>query len=179
MPPRTFTLGSGSGITGPEPLTVPSGETCMVRRPGLQQLVTEGVLHDTDILTTIVQENIDQAEKGVEPSEVNYLDILKDKKKFEAMMHTTDRIVCAVVVKPKVLMVPNDVTSRRSPAPGEEAFIYADMIDLEDKMFIVNYAVGGSRKLEPFRAGPGKDVGAVPARKATSRPTKRTPTTRR
>jgi hypothetical protein len=72
-------------------------------------------------------------------------EILNDPAKLDEMMHVVNKIVCYVVVKPAVEYPPNDPTLRKNDA------IYADMIDLEDRMFIMNWALGGVRDLERFR----------------------------
>ena len=39
--------------------------------------------------------------------------------------------------------------------------VYADMVDLVDKMAIFNYAVGGTRDLESFREGLDAAMGGL------------------
>ena len=129
-----------------EDLTVPSGQTCLVRRPGVEGLVQAGVLKDIDSLSAIVDTEHVQRAKGTKPkSDADIKNLLNDEATLVNIIHTMDKIVTYVVVKPEVQMVPNDITSR------EDGVIYADMIDLEDKMFIMNFAVGGTRDLERFR----------------------------
>lgn len=125
-------------------LTVPSGQLCLARRPGVQGLMKAGILHDLDSLSGIVDKQHIKRVEG-KPDQVDVASIMNDPRQLEAVMHTVDRVVCYVVVKPQILMTPNDPTSR---VPGR---VYADMVDLMDKMFILNFAVGGVRGLEPFR----------------------------
>lgn len=134
-------------------LEVPSGQTCLVRRPGVEGLMKAGVLQDLDSLSAIVDQKHIRRVQG--KPEVDTAALLKDGKSLENVIHVAERITCYVVVKPEVHMTPDDSTRRE---PGK---IYADMIDLEDKMFILNYAVGGTRDLERFRAERAEALGSV------------------
>lgn len=151
----------------PTDLTVPSGQRCLVRRPGLEALLREGVLFQSDTLTTLVHENIEQVEKGQTPKEIDFEELMSNPEKFEALMQTVDRILCAVVVKPPIQRTPNDPTNRKS------GVVYADSVAIEDKFFIMDFALGGARGLAGFPGGPTADVGGVPARKGTAGPAKR------
>lgn len=134
----------GGDSTGLEDLRTPSGQLCQVRRPGVEGLVKAGVLHDLDSLTAIVDGHVKTA-KGSKVPEINVASLMHDQKSLDNVLHVADRVLCYTVVQPKIQMTPNDVTSRVS------GVIYADMVDLEDKMFILNYAVGGTRDFERFR----------------------------
>lgn len=168
-PPKAETEGkyavnTWGSIGGYEDLTVPSGQLCLVKRPGVQGLMAAGVLHNIDGLTAMVnQKHIKRVKGGPssvapgvpDPASLDMQSILKDPEALDSIMHTVDRVVCHVVIKPEVTMTPNDVTRRR------DGVIYADMVDLVDKMFIFNFAVGGSRDLETFRGGLGEAVGSL------------------
>lgn len=145
-----------------EDLVVPSGQRCLVRRPGVEALLKAGVLHKTDMLSKIVQaEHVDRVKpkpKSGKPAgdfDDPMLELLKDDQLVDDLVHTIDRIVCHVVVKPTVVMTPSDPTSR------VDGTIYADMIDLDDRIFIMNHAVGGQRDLKQFRPGSEEPVGSV------------------
>lgn len=144
-----------SGVGQMEDLTVPSGQTCLVRRPGLEGLIKAGVLRNVDNLSAIVNErHVKKSKKGAQSS-VNVDSILQDPQALESIMHTVDKAVCYCVVKPEIVMAPNDITLR------EQGVVYTDMIDIEDKMFIFNFVVGGTRDLETFRGGLNDAVGGV------------------
>lgn len=145
------------GIGDMEDLTVPSGQLCLVRRPGLEGLMKAGVLHNVDSLSQIVNEkHLSQGKKDAQP-ELNMSSLLKDQKALDEVTHVIDRIICHCVVKPEIHMTPNDVTRR------VKGVVYADMVELTDKMFIFNYVVGGTRDLESFRSGLAEAVGGVEA----------------
>lgn len=139
---RPTTWGNqGSGLIE---LTCPSGQLCLARRPGVNGLIEAGVLNDLDSLTAIVNEKHISRVKG--EVKIDTEGIVKDKQSLDSVFHMMDRIVTYVVVEPKISMTPNDVTTRKPDV------IYTDMIALEDRMFIMNFAVGGTRDIESFRA---------------------------
>lgn len=149
------------GVGGMEDLTVPSGQLCLVRRPGMEGLMKSGVLHNVDSLSQVVNEkHLKRVQgKGDEPDtqEINMSSLMSDPQALEEVTYVIDKVVCHCVVKPEVHMTPNDVTRR------VQGVVYADMIDLVDKMFIFNFVVGGTRDLESFRGGLGAALGGVEA----------------
>lgn len=142
------------GIGGMEDLQVPSGQMCLVRRPGMEGLMKAGVLHNVDSLSQIVNEKHLKRVDG-KADEINMSSLMKDEQGLQQVMDVMDKVICHCVVKPEVHRTPNDVTLRR---PG---VVYADMIDLVDKMHIFNYVVGGTRDLESFRGGLESAVGGL------------------
>lgn len=140
---KPTTWGSGN-VSGLEDLTMPSGQIILAKRPGISGLIKAGVLYDVDQLSAIVSEKhlIRVADK---PIQVNGKSVMKDKKAMEGILHVMDKIVSYVVVKPHVEMAPNDVTLRKN------GVIYTDTIDMEDRLFIMQYAIGGTRDVERFR----------------------------
>lgn len=144
------------GIGGMEDVRVPSGQLCLVRRPGLQGLMQAGVLRNIDSLSALVSDkHLKKTAKGKKSDQVNVESIMKDTKALNDILHTVDKVVCHCVVKPEVHPTPNDVTTRK---PG---VVYADMIDINDKMYLFNFVVGGTRDLETFRSGLGEHVGSL------------------
>lgn len=135
----------GSQIGGAEDLTTPSGQTCLVKRPGVQGLMEAGVIRDMDSLSALVDEKHIKRVNGRPTGEVNVQSLTGDTEGLKNIMHVVDRVVCEVVVQPPVSMAPNDPTSRK------QGVVYTDMIDIMDKMFIFQFAVGGTRGLETFR----------------------------
>lgn len=129
----------GSG--GVEELTVPSGQMCLCRRAGVEGLIKAGVLKNIDSLSAIVNEKHLKRVNGEIQLDMKSL----DEAAFDTITDTVDKIVCFAVVQPPIKRVPDDVTLR------EPRVIYADMVDLVDKMFIFNFVVGGTRDLESFR----------------------------
>ncbi len=127
-------------------LEVPSGQLCLVRRPGVEGLINAGVLQSLDSLSAIVYtEHVEKNNGKRPPKQRDIKDIVSDEAAMISLIHTLDKITCYVVVKPEVQMTPNDITNRK------DGVVYADMIDIGDKMFIMNFAIGGTRDLERFR----------------------------
>lgn len=156
-------------------LSLPSGELCQVRRPGVQGLIEAGVLQSMDTLTSIVQTEVIPKAEG--KPVVNAEAILQDTEKFTEMMKTVDKIVCYVVVQPDVLsdrvsqeMIDDedlpfdtdDLGRKLAEDERDPNAIYTDYIDAMDKMYIMNFAVGGSADLAKFRAESSAFVGGVP-----------------
>lgn len=168
-----------------EELELPSGNVALVKRPGPQALLSEGVMPDT--LMPIVQQAISRG-KGLKPQDID----LKDPKVIGDMLGAMDKLMIKVVVEPKVaydkclkklddmggvtpgpaheewVTIPDELRDGATECPncgqvhedGEEV-IYVDEVDLDDKMFVFNYAVGGTRDLERFRSELAAGVGDV------------------
>lgn len=166
-------------------LDLPSGELAQVRRPGMQGLIKAGILNSVDGLTGIVQGEVIPKAEG-KPS-IDAKEIMKDPAKLESMMESVDKIVMYVVVKPEVLptvvtqeMVNDETNEWTSKDLGAEieykdrlpGAVYVDYIDIDDKMFIMNFAVGGTRDFESFRKESQAAVGGLPDGEAAASPTK-------
>jgi len=141
-------LTGGSGTL--EDVETPSGQLCLARRPGVEGLMTAGVLQNVDSLSGIVN-----AKFINKTGEVDAEALMQDDGALADIMHTVDKVVCFIVVKPEVHMTPNDKTRRK------QGIVYADMVDLMDKMFLFNYAVGGTKDLESFRTELVSHVGSL------------------
>lgn len=139
-----------------EDLVVPSGQTCLVRRPGVQRLMEAGVLRKVDSLASIVAEEHIKRVKGAEP-EIDTDSLAKDEDALISIMDVVDRVLVHCIVKPAVELAPDDISER------VEGAIYSDMIDIEDKMFIFQFATGGTRSVEQFRQGSLAAMGGVDA----------------
>jgi len=135
-------------------LTLPSGEVILVRRPGVEGLIAAGVLHNTDGLSALVDNKHLKRVKG--QPQVDVESLMKDQKNITSLLHMIDRTTCYCVVKPTVLMTPNDPTNRKD---GDH--VYCDQIPLEDRLFILDYVVGGSADLERFRRETSVAVGSL------------------
>lgn len=133
------------------PLVVPSGNTCLVRTPGMQVFVRRGMIPNS--LMPIVQEAI---QKGKPPSN-KALNLEQTPEMLEEMMEVMDNVTIYCVVEPKVAPAPADDEER------DENILYVDEVDFMDKLFIFQYAVGGTADLEKFRKESGFDMGAVSA----------------
>jgi hypothetical protein len=152
-------------------LALPSGSICLVKRPGVEGLMKAGILDSLDSLTGLVQvEHIDTKDPKKMAQAVKALS--ERKGDLIKGLDLMNKAVCAVVVEPKVFMPPEDGESR------DEAKYYIDEVDEEDKSFIFQFVVGGTRDIEIFRQERqglmgGLSAGAnlpVPAEQAAGNP---------
>lgn len=152
-------------------IEVPSGNVALVKRPGMEIFLLEGLLPDS--LMPIINEAISKG-KGLPPAKAK---ALKDNMNTVAeMMDTIDRVTARICVEPKVLWHKRPVMDGEKPVmesytDGEEmktrqkvevipedervdqeGVLYTDDIDFEDKSFLFQYAVGGTADLERFRS---------------------------
>lgn len=157
-PAKKATTAKGWKRNKGEEIELPSGNVALVKRPGPQALLSKGILPDT--LMPIVQQAI-KSGKGLKGDDVGNL--LKDPEALVHMLDAMDRLLVEVVVEPAVHYHRKLVVQDKDSAAEDEwvvipetdrdrdAFIYTDDVDEDDKMFIFNYAVGGTRDLETFR----------------------------
>jgi hypothetical protein len=182
----------GARPTGNQEVELPSGNTALVQQLQPEAFLSSGVIPDA--LSGMITQAI-QSKKGLPPQAMN--DISKDPKKLMAALEMMDRVLCYVVIEPHVEMPPKckiamngepcesylDVPQHTDPKhPNHHSFVegdrtpdvlYADAVDTNDKMFIFNYAVGGTKNIESFREQLSGNVGAISERKAVASKTKR------
>jgi hypothetical protein len=140
-------------------LTVPSGKTCLAKRPdGMQVFMKMGMVPNA--LMPIVERAIKEGkaageqlkDDGYDPSEMMN-EVIKDPEKLSAIVDLVDAITCHCVVQPVVKPVPRgdegDIVPDSEREDGD--FLYVDWVDMTDKMFIFNWSVGGTSDLESFR----------------------------
>lgn len=138
------------------PLVVPSGNTAMVRNPGMQVFLAEGLVPNS--LMGPIQAALNT---GKAPTIQSYGDITSDM--MADMLKMTDAVCVYCVIEPKL-------TSNRDAAGNiidvddrDEELLYVDEVSIEDKMFIFQWAVGGTRDLESFRKSSAEGLGGLPA----------------
>lgn len=133
------------------PLVVPSGNTCLVRTPGMQVFIKQGLIPNS--LLPIVQEAMN---KGRAPKNLD-LDMDKNPELLTEMMDLMDAITVYCVIDPKVEAEPAEWVER------DDDVLYVDEVDFNDKMFIFQYAVGGTSDLAKFREELTEHVEALSA----------------
>lgn len=158
-------------------LTVPSGQLCLVRRPGVTGLIKAGILDSLDSLTGIVQtEHIDRVEnekKGlpaVTPEQIKELQ--SNKQKLLEALELMDKVLAYVVIQP-ALFLPylRDEEDKAyveplTPLPDDKRVpgrAYVDMVDIMDKVFVFQFVVGGVSDLERFREEFGESLAGLEA----------------
>lgn len=136
---------SGAGA----PLRVPSGNVCLVRPVDLQVLLRRKFIPNSlmDVVTGAMQKKqapqVDEMTKDL------------DEERLVEVLQAMDDIVIFVVVEPKIAPVPAVDEKGQEVEPRDEDVLYVDEVDYEDKTFIFQYAMGGTRDIERFRAGFG------------------------
>lgn len=139
-----------------EDLVVPSGQLCQVRRPGMQGLISRGILDKVDLLTSMVNDqHLSRVQGGKKVTDQDHLaDVTSDPSKLLGLLDSVDRVAEYVVVQPALVRPVKSVDGKEVPLSDDEraeGVVYTDMVDLEDKMFIFNFAVGGTRDVARFR----------------------------
>lgn len=148
---------------------VPSGNTCRALRQGMQAFVKAGVVPNS-LLPVVMQ--------AIKSGAVPNLDkIEKDPQKVMDAVRLMDAVTVHILVEPRVLPVPpqEDVKSEFYDPDFErdEDALYVDQVDFTDKVFLFQWACGGTSDLERFRSQ--SDELLVPAQpvKAVRQPAKR------
>lgn len=134
-------------------LDLPSGNVALVQRPDLRKFVSKGQIPDA--LTGIVKASIagnEQAKAEMEEAVKN------DPEMLGSFVDFLDYVVLSAVLQPKVAAIPmqenEDGSESNTPIPLDErnqSVLYVDEVDMDDKMFIFQYAIGGTTDLESFR----------------------------
>lgn len=136
-------------------LELPSGKAMKLRNASFQTFMKLGMIPNS--LLAVVQSSID---KGKEP---NLSELTEDPKQLEDMVQMVDDVVCFVSIEPKVHPLPTqsdaDKWNLAHPEASvndpdelrDEALLYVDEVDDEDKMFIFGAVTGDTRDVETFR----------------------------
>lgn len=133
-------------------LELPSGQLCLAQRPGPEGLMAAGLLDDLDMLATVLPKVMGgkAAKKDLDATQV-----MRNPEMLRQAMRLMDRVVVHVVIKPELSPEPAD------PADRELGKIYPSSVSMEDKTFIFNWAVGGTRNLQSFRQQLEESVAGV------------------
>lgn len=142
------------------PLTVPSGKTCLVKMVNsMEKFISGGNVPNA--LLPMMQEAA--TGKGIDDKELTDL-VLKSPEHMAQMFEMIDNLVIECVLQPPVAPVPQREVTTTNPLktvwedippherPDDDT-LYVDYIDLDDRLFIFNYALSGVSDLEKFRAG--------------------------
>lgn len=152
-------------------LPLPSTNVARVKQISPQAFITSGLIPDP--LTAMVTKAI-RERKGFKPDDMTKF--AEDPKMFSSAMELFDRVLSYVMVEPRIFMPPPcDTALTRETKCGEYAnvpihedkglagyheyhegprdpeVLYADQVELDDKIFIFNWCLGGTRDLQKFR----------------------------
>jgi hypothetical protein len=152
---------------------VPSGQTCLLRRPKIEDLLAVGMLDNIDQLTQIASKNISKTETGKEES-ATVPEEMRDPKTLGTIFGAVEKIVQYVVVRPRILDDPNCASCGREmewhftpeanhefefPDPGDA--VYQSWVDLSDKIAIITEVTGPINQLAPFPREQAEGVESV------------------
>lgn len=130
-------------------VTVPSGNEVRVRTPGMQVFLSQGVIPNG--LMPLIQEAMKQGEA---PSDEAAEALMDDPEKLQEILDLADAVALFCFIEPKLNRVPFDDEGAIIPIGDDrrdEEILYVDEVDLNDKLFIFQFAVGGTAELEQFR----------------------------
>lgn len=168
---------------------LPSGNVALCRRVGLKAFLDRGAV--PDYLAPIIQGVI--REKSFMPPE-QQKELVNDVKALAQTEDMMDRALVMTVLEPRVKMPPGcaecgqylNLNDDNIHNPNSEKFghdyiqseregdvVYADEVDMEDKVFLFQWSVGGGTDLQSFREGYRQSVEAVRALQVAPQPSKR------
>jgi hypothetical protein len=146
---------------GHHDLALPSGGVILARRVGPTELVKGGLLSKVDVLAGIVQsEHIDRVagkQKAEEDVTAELRALLANPEKLTDAMGLIDAVVIMTVVKPTVSPNPEDEEDVDLDA------IYVRSIPEDDKMFVLQWTLGGTTDLATIREELNRNVDALSA----------------
>jgi len=159
-----------------QPLTfdfkTPSGQTCLIRRLEVDDLVDLDILSEIDRLSTLVNSDhiepvmggrkvpsdrkpkaLTAAQKKKQEDE-SLIKLMSNKDDFRMLSWVIDRVVTAAVVQPVVVSSytgDKEEHDKISLADRDPDSIYTDSIPFQDRMEIFNSAIGRMDGLARFR----------------------------
>lgn len=140
-------------------LLLPSGNVCLARNPGMSAFLEQGLIPNG--LMPIVEEAINQG-KGLSPAKTE--EVARDPKMLGDVVNFANTVLVHSVIQPPVLMPPVWTESdadegtckledigKTNAGKKDANLLYADDVLMEDRLFILQWVVGGTRDLERFR----------------------------
>ena len=145
-------------------LTLPSGNVMRLKNPGIMELAHQGLIPNA-LMATIMT----SISKGTTPTNENIMEGLDVQDMFDMMANA----IIAMAVDPEILPVP-EAGERRDPE-----LLYIDEVDEADKMFIWQWATGGTADVEQFRHESGELLATLSGQQAVAQEPKRTASRKR
>lgn len=152
-------------------LTLPSGQTCWAVVLGLQGVLETGVLGEADSLTGFVGKEYVRKVRGAkgkpDGEELDATRLMGNPDALYRILKMVDGLIPHIVVDPEVKCHwvksetdPNDIVMLAPEARRPDG-VYTDMIPLDDKMFLFNFAMTAVQDAETFRKESARAVGDV------------------
>lgn len=120
-------------------LTLPSGNVCQARRVDLSAMITSGRVPNA------LLPHMKGALTGKAPDAKDLKEVAVDEATVLEMLHLFDVVAIDVMVDPQCHPMPEAKESRDPDS------LYVDELDMEDKQFLFQWAVGGTSDVEKFR----------------------------
>lgn len=134
-------------------LPLPSGLAVTAKRVDLNTFIGHGTVPNP--LMEVVSEALEKGNAANVEAMVEGEDGKIDIEQVRDMYEMVNTVVVASVVEPKVHEVPED------PEDRDDDLLYVDEVDDEDKMFIFQWAIGGTDDIASFREQAAADLVAV------------------
>jgi hypothetical protein len=128
-------------------LSLPSGNRCLAKRSGIEAFMRSGKVPNS--LMPIMKSALAGQPRSM-PAESEI-----DETFIDELFSLFDLVATTVMVEPKCYPIPGDDEERLAD------HLYVDEVEVEDKQFMFQWAVGGTADLEKFREGVAKHVAAV------------------
>lgn len=136
-------------------LLLPSGNVCLARNPGIDAFIEQGLIPNA--LLPLVMDAV-KTGKGLPEKELR--DKMEDMDSIRDMMSMANACVVYCVLRPSIAALPDKdddgnefwVNSSGDRVKGRNPdLFYVDEVNFDDKMFIFQWVLGGTRDLERFR----------------------------
>jgi hypothetical protein len=144
--PRDDVWASKSADAAEYEFVCPSGQNCAMRKLSPERLLEAGILDKVTRLEGLADTLIKQAE-GLPPEKQK----LPSREDLAALLEVINLLIPIAVVAPKVWADDASELDDGHPDGMPAGGIRCSDIDLEDRMAIMNEALKGIRKLDPFR----------------------------
>lgn len=146
-------------------LDLPSGFTCRAKNPGIQVFIREGLVPND--LLPIVNEALAKGKGGQEVSASDIASQVSDGESLQKVMEMIDAVTVYCVLEPTVSHPPTDDDGNIIAVEDrdeDEDVVYIDEVDFDDKMFIYQWAVGGTSDLKKFREQQDRNLESLQSR---------------
>lgn len=144
----------------PYDYTTASGQLCLIRRIGMADILSMGLLDTLDFFGKALSAG--ESASGAPAEDTNFLKLLSGN--FDKMQATIDKVLMTGVVAPVL---------HEEPAPGRERDknkVYVDQIPFADRVELFSEILD-TEGLSQFRGEPEAGVGLVPAGEGVQTPT--------
>jgi hypothetical protein len=141
-----------------------------------------------DPLMGIIQKAINSA-KGLPPSAMK--EIVADREKIVEALLLFDRVLTYCAVEPKIQMPPpctdcgEYLTAKHAndhqyhEGERDPNVLYADQVVMDDKTFVFQWALGGTKDIQSFRSEQAANVASLSDGQGVQRASKRTARSKR